>query len=899
MANEAEVSSYYAELAGTTGATAGVASYYVELAGPIPIGEAAIASMYAELSGTVGNEASVASMYIEVSQYFPELTVSPIETLSLAVEIHVVQNISYSPLTDKFNTDAGITGWQWDRRRLESTVDARGHYRTTLGGHAVGLKDGTQRDYWTSGTVEGTQYLSLVGKPVQDYLTWTPQVQTGIYAAQTDTRQLFSDYSFSAVFANDQVTDGLMFKELRDDCAQSTIKVALYKRDDDYIARQYWTFDLVDEFTGEIDSAARLPTEDIDGNIITANIAERKKEFLIRDNRVVLNGNHYMDFHFTTSDYYETPPVNDTGSFLEDVGDGQETGRNVFLEYLPVQRNTVAVWVLSGETIAEWQEVDDISFSDPVDTVYEVDYDLGIITMGGYTAPDVYLADTLGEFETDIRVFVTTDGLETYPERGVVIIGDEKIAYYERTGSGFANCIRGYDGTVAEEHLLGTVVHHQRQGAGTTGHVYVEYTAVPRIEYEVTEHAVRTANKANWLDIRPIVNVETNNILQIYPGEISLESIELTTDTPLMSGDLYGPLYYGSDVSRLVATGFDGKGNPVEDIELTISIVSGTGYLNNNQSSFSDITNTLGEIYGFYNHPFIKSDMEREVTLVEHTAGNTVMTVTGLDANITADDIWVFQILKHDKLVGSTGLPLEVLDDDPATQPYGFHYLDLDGVVSEIYLDGFIYITIAGTKYYRGITWMENLLDGDDIIYTRIYLDATLPAATGQIAYLYEADAVEWLPELKNGTRYILYEWSDDAVHPITSEFGAYMPVQPDSIDGDTLVFNSRTLPVPDASDVSNNLGAYVVVAPGRVTLQATGRDPISGRLVQSNLVRLDLQIPNFFIGVDTSGALPIPHGWRFATEEFNQGSGISEPNFITVNPAASGINQFSIALEI
>ena len=89
--------------------------------------------------------------------------------------------------------------------------------------------------------------------------------------------------------------------------------------------------------------------------------------------------------------------------------------------------------------------------------------------------------------------------------------------------------------------------------------------------------------------------------------------------------------------------------------------------------------------------------------------------------------------------------------------------------------------------------------------------------------------------------------------------------------------------------------GAYVVIAPGETRFNAHGRDPYTGRLITSNDIRLRLQLPNTLTGVDASGALPIPYGWTLVTEEFNIGAGLDGANFITINPAASGINQFSL----
>ena len=196
------------------------------------------------------------------------------------------------------------------------------------------------------------------------------------------------------------------------------------------------------------------------------------------------------------------------------------------------------------------------------------------------------------------------------------------------------------------------------------------------------------------------------------------------------------------------------------------------------------------------------------------------------------------------------------------------------------------------------IVYAEKRTDGSGIAFVRFHLENGTAAAwfTGSDeAWLFQEEAVVWDPVLKRGARVILYEWDVAAIHPITSAAGAYMPVRPDAVQGNTLIFQGRHLPIPAPTDDSNNLGAYVIVAPGETALSAYGRDPFSGKLIRSNQIRFRVQIPSTLTGVDYSGGLPIPYGWTLITEDFNVGAGLEGANFITINPSASGINQFNI----
>jgi len=365
-----------------------------------------------------------------------------------------------------------------------------------------------------------------------------------------------------------------------------------------------------------------------------------------------------------------------------------------------------------------------------------------------------------------------------------------------------------------------------------------------------------------------------------------------------LGGNLYGPVYYGTDTSKLTATAYDAAGNPVEDIELTTYIKSGVGALNGSLSSFSADSNSLGQTNCFYNAPYSTDDTSLEVTSTTHVGADTHMTVN-FTTPVQPNECWVFQILKHDPVLGTAGDYVEAFDAGSASEPNGFGFVDVWMVFTEDYNGGTLLLEDKdGVRHSLPIRWAEQQYDGNNEPYVRLFLEQSALASWidgTEKAWLFQGEAVEWNTSLRRGARVILYEWSNEAQHPITMVAGAYMPVRPDSVQGNTLVFNNRLLPIPDPDDRENNLGAYIVIAPSEVRCSAYGRDPFSGNLITSNDVRLRLRLPNTLTGVDESGALPIPYGWTLITEEFNIGAGLDGANFVTINPAASGINQFSI----
>jgi len=822
--------------------------------------------------------------------------------IDLSVENTVFGTNQYVPLTGTFATEVQMDGFLWDRRLLPDLTRPGTLYDTFIGGHSVGLLDGTWLGSWQSGSNSSLNYIDITNYRFGEFFTWTPRVGTGAYSFYFDTRRMYSDFSVSAPFNKNQNQNGVMIYELSDDALWHTVDVALYRRNETGRIFKYAVFDYVDTFSGEIDTGvdSRLATEDINGNVIWANLAGRKKEFRIIDNVAYLNQDCSVNVgQFATSGSFPIVNTIVAEALYESGGAGRLTGRSVFLEFFPIQEGTVdVVTVDSFGVFQQWTETTNLNFSEPSSYHYQVDYDLGIITMGGAQAEDLVLSEDITAGATVIPFYPGMD-TQDWPEQGVLIVGAEEVAYFEKGVNAFYSCIRGYNSTTAAAYSVGAILENRRRGRGTEDNIYSAYIAVPRIEYEVTTYDRRSASKYDWLDIRPSTNIQTNNILQVVSAELSLDRLILSTDSPLIGGNLYGPIYYGTDTSFLTAQALDSFSNAFEDLEVTISITDGLGLLNGDALSYTNITNTIGEIYAFFGSSYNEAAIQKPVLSVAYDGADTLVTVSNFDSTAFPVDIWLFQVLKHDKVLGTVGDSFDITAAAVASPPYGSTYFEIDGVVDEEDFDGG-YCYVIGTdtvKYYREITFVDTLLDGSDQPYSRIYVEPAITPAliNGQPVWLFPEGAVEFNSAAMNGVRNIVYEWSTVAEHPITHVAGAYMPLHPDAVSGNVLRYSNRLLPIPAPTDDTNNLAGYIVVAPSIATLQASAADPFTGTTVTSNEIRIKLQLPNSLIGVDTSGALPIPYGWKLLTEEFNLGAGIGGANFITINPAATGINKFGI----
>lgn len=793
------------------------------------------------------------------------------------------------PLTGVYAED-GVDGWLWNRRTSPSVLNDSTRYLTYVGGHEIGLTDGTGLKTWQSGVLEGIDFSSIAHMRVGDDLTWTPRYETGSFSVYWDERVLYSDYSYSEN-AVAQDTDGRHKLTLRTDAAHSSISSMMFKRLDDFEIVGIQRATMVGAFTGvhQLDQRVELD----EGVPADWSLVEtRKREMLIEDGVLYFN----QDMSHQVGVAYDT--LAELQATWQPMGPGLREGRPLFLKYFPLEAGSVElVSVDATGAITTWAEQTTLNFSDVNDKHFSVNHDLGVIETGGYQAPDLVLASALDLFDVEVQV-VVSDDLDSYPEQGVIVIDDEQIYYLGKTRKSFIDCVRGYNSTVAAEHTKGTIVADRQHGTSTTDNWYVKYKAVPRVDYEVTDYDLRTANYNAWLDVRALANVKTNNIVQIVSQDSNLAEIILTTDSPLIGGNLYGPVFYGTDSSKLTATGLDSAGNPVEDLDLTIYIKNGTGYLNGTLKSYTAESNSLGQTSCFYNAPYSNDDTLFEVTSVAHVGADTHMTVNFTTAVLPAE-VWIFQILKHDPVLGTVGDFASAWAAGSASEPNGLGFIDVWMAYTEDYNGGTVLLEdSAGVRRTLPIRWAEAQKDGNDEPFVRFFLDeAANPTWVSGTAkcWFFQQEAVEWNTVLKRGARVILYEWSTGAQHPITGAAGAWMPVRPDQISGNTMIFEGRNLPIPDTQDREDNLGGYVAIAPSEVRCSAYGRDPFTGGLITSNDVRLRLRLPNTLTGVDETGALPIPYGWTLITEEFNIGAGLDGANFITINPAASGINQFSI----
>jgi len=832
---------------------------------------------------------------------------STYEELSFEFEAVVVNSNDGELLTGIYSSEHDIPGWRWDRRIVEDPATPSAFYGEYIGGHSIGLKDGLRQSWWRSGTLGSLDYSGLQSYRSFDSFTWTPVFTIGPYSVLAEDRILFSDFSHTARFNTEDNTNGVNYIELRDDCLDSTISINLYARDTNLINRLRYGFDYVDSFTGALQYGAdsRLSTGSGD-TVLWSNLCDRVQEYRVIDGGVYLNG----DWTVTVGGYSGAITNDILEDSYEDAGSGNSTGRRVYTELFPIQDSSVSLYVSDGSSVEEWTEVSNLNFSTASDNHFCVDEDLGIITVGGYQAPGLVLKEDIDEDDDEILVFRSED-IESYPSQGIIVIGDEQIYYGERGGNGFYDCIRGYGGTIADPHIAYSAVADVQHGASvpSTSTIYVGYVAVPRIEYEVTDYELRSACPSlSPLNLKPASRLNSIGIVQVSASTADLAEIVLEVDRETISSNLYGPLYFGTDTARLTATAYDSSGNPVEGVDLTIDLDSGPGYLAGGLSSYSFESNSDGQIYALYYSPYDWDSIGQTVTSITHSGSDTLIEALNLPSGLSPSDITLYQILKHDASSGTQGEKTEVSSgSNDGTLDDGTIVGASSIIIENVYTDavsrfngGYVYLLCDdNVTYYREIVHVTNEYAADGMIDGhKLYLDSSVPGlGTGLPvrAWLMTANAEEFSTSSLSGLPVLMYEWNDNVQHPLTGASGAFYPLLPDSIASGTLTYSGRSLAEPAPSDRTSNLGAYLLVTSSIASFSAWGKDPVSGRIITSNTVRLRIDLPEYLRGVDYSGALPIPYGFTFISESHNVGTGLGGANFLTINPKAEYVSFFTL----
>ena len=807
---------------------------------------------------------------------------------TIDVVSHVHKEEKTRPITGVYSPDFNLTGWRYERDSIRAKNESKMNYGTFVGGQEFNLEEGTFKSDWNSIVADNISFHKIEEFRLANDKTWTPLYSRGVYSIYWNYVNLFSSYHYSGVLSQ---KDNYDFVELEDDCVRSSIEVAIWTRDENYIKYPYLKFQFVSEFETIENSQTRAPQYVIEGALLKTNKSKNIK----------------IGSRETDSESVK--------NYWEEKGIGNSNGRSVFTKYFPIKKESLEIVAVDkvGNTIV-LKEKENIYLEDDSEYIYHVDYDLGIIQIGGQQDPELILIDDLDADQATIKI-LNQDKMKTYPESGYLKIDNEIIFYKNKNYNTFFDCTRGVKGTASSFHKMGTYFQGIKNGKSldSRNKIYCKYEAIPKVRYEVSDKTERFANNYGFLNLKPIYNVKENGIIQISSVDRNVFDIKLEVDADLLQGNTYGPLYYGTDFRQFTATALDRLGNPVPDIEITIKFSYGPGYLSYSLREFTGISNSEGEIYTLYGVPYDWESVSKRVLSVVHEGQSTKMELERLPVSTTADTIQLYQVLKQDPILGTDGRKMDPwIDYNGAsnnwsvTSVYNMSLaigLNVENDIVSKYEGGSIEIHLidpaTGTKkrfdrsIAQAINWPETTNSSQEIFGQYIGIafltKESIPSAysSWDLDYIvvFEKEAVRFSEINMNGQRRVMYEWRNDIKHPISNQNGAYFPVRPSSVSGNFITFLDKKLPLPEPNNVDSNIGGYLAVCSDVAEFYAECVDPISGNIIKSNKIKVRIDIPEYLNGVSNQTGLPIPYGFKIASEGFTDASGIGGATFLTINP--------------
>jgi len=193
------------------------------------------------------------------------------------------------------------------------------------------------------------------------------------------------------------------------------------------------------------------------------------------------------------------------------------------------------------------------------------------------------------------------------------------------------------------------------------GQVFASYTAVPRVDLEIDPNV----GFSSELDLKSHNWKQSNGIIEISSEDKHVAKIELTVDSTGGQPDLE----YGTSSLKLKARALDSRGNPVDEVLMSIESQANDNQevrFEGNLLNISGETNSDGSLFTRISAPLNDESSSFFIPGGYRSEG------FALNANLinssTRDNVLnntlIFEVLKVDPFKGSNGLSLDVVWDE-------------------------------------------------------------------------------------------------------------------------------------------------------------------------------------------------------------------------------------------
>lgn len=389
--------------------------------------------------------------------------------------------------------------------------------------------------------------------------------------------------------------------------------------------------------------------------------------------------------------------------------------------------------------------------------------------------------------------------------------------------------------------------------------------------------------------VNPIYRRSGQGFVFLSPAEEDPVSITLTAQLPLISANLYGPLYVGTSYAAVIATVKGRKEQLLEGLSVDFEITSvvTAGHFTGDSTTATATTDLNGKAKTYFFPPLSVDDISENIPAADISVNNAPVTPSGatqtttfrtdellIDASV--DDIFLYEVTTDDPLVGffDPGVAADSASQVDEYYRTFFNTEDIWGRTGQ---------TASGVTNSLAISWEDQ---------RRLVWNLSRPLIFGANA--------------GKGKRKIVSILDADALNPHTYQAGAIIPLQP--------VFLENVAPAEfdityDTSNVniplpSGFLNSYQIVAPTIVTLQASVYNTKLNRRIFSNEISIKLDIPPYAKGlweVDLLNGLAeeeisslitsamvdkkVPLGWRIKSSNITLAAALDGVTFADTNP--------------
>jgi len=709
----------------------------------------------------------------------------------------VTRDTSMKPYVGFEYSDDLPDGWRYGIKRWSSPFDMRLPSLPRLSDPSVqGVPESTYFRSGVGSAALGDLFVEDFEETLEDgERHWYPEIRHGQYFRYRTPYFYYGDNSRVQYVNPTENRDGRNYIELNETPnIGSPILAATFKRTHLKEAVYKTKVEQRYEFTGTYSGGTELDTVSDAGKITWANVDTTKKEFII-DNTIDNLTRLWFNRDYTET--FGTVPVS-----YSDLGIceylGLSTGSPWQVFYLPhfpvLADDSFHLYVATNAAWEEWTRVD---------TWWEL-----ITTNWSYSNRNRYFLDK----DLGIVYFGSADN------GGIPIVGR---------------------------------------------HIVAAYTTTLRVEFEELNRETKiTAVDA---DVNPVSQSVNQGFVCISHADLEPASITLSINKPItLNTDPieHGPIVIGSDYAILKANVLSSSGLPVPNTEVSFEMTpTDLGYLAG--ASFSNaITDASGNGYTNYQPPTSADSLGFYTKTVRNTTspyypGDREVILKVTDAGLTGkeDDIYLYQILKDDPIMG---------------------YQTVDEFLLALYQEDTPAWVTDADDYDR---WKSEMLQ--------------------------EYELEDWVDSPEgtemNGRKVVIYQTSgvdnDDpyAIDPVDGTMGAVVPLRPYLAEritqsGDTyeglwrLIYPAGS--IPDCGPGSSlDVGGYWAVASKLVTFRASCWSPYYNRYIYSNTITARITLPQYLLGEYLHDLGKIPFGWKVLGDADNVAAGIDGATFITINP--------------